>query len=132
MSNWHDPILSEAQAAALLAQPGHVLLRHQGSHLLARVIAGSPADIITLYTPPQHRRQGHARALLNQLIDQATQTGCAHITLEVRASNTAAIALYESFDFTQAATRKAYYSNPAEDALILTRSLLSSSNPVIP
>lgn len=124
MSIWHDPILSEAQAAALLAQPGHVLLKHQGSHLLASLIAGMPADIITLYTPPQSRRQGHARTLLNQLIAQATQTGCTAITLEVRASNTAAIALYESMDFTHVGTRKAYYTNPAEDALILTRSLI--------
>jgi ribosomal protein S18 acetylase RimI-like enzyme len=124
MTNWHDPILTEAQAKALLAQPGHILLEHNGSHLLARIISGTPADILTLYTPEQSRRQGHARTLLNQLVAEATKANCPAITLEVRASNTAAISLYESVNFTHTATRKAYYTNPAEDALILTRSLL--------
>ncbi len=124
MSGWHDPILSEHQAHVLMAQPGHVMLRHEGSHLLGRIIPGVPADIITLFTPLQNRRKGHARVLMERLIGQATQSGCPAITLEVRASNAAAIGLYQSMDFDEVATRKAYYSNPVEDALILTRSLL--------
>lgn len=123
MSTWQDPIITQQQANSLLAQPGHVMLEHEGSHLLARIIPGAPADVITLFTPEANRRKGHARTLLTQLIAQASQAGCPAITLEVRASNTPAITLYESVGFTQAATRKAYYSNPAEDALILTRSL---------
>ena len=42
-------------------------------------------------------------------------------TLEVRPSNTAAIALYQGFDFQEAGRRKNYYDLPKEDALILTR-----------
>lgn len=123
MSHWRDPILTEAQAKALLAQPGHVLLEANESHLLARLIPGAPADIITLFTPETHRRKGHARALLNQLVELALETGCPAITLEVRASNTPAITLYEALGFSQTATRKTYYQDPAEDARVLTLAL---------
>lgn len=123
MKNWHDPILSQQQAEALLAQPGHVLLRHQGSHLLARVVGAAPADIITLFTPEKNRRQGHARLLMEQLVALVATRECPAITLEVRASNNAAINLYESFGFTRKAMRKGYYANPPEDALVLTLSV---------
>ena len=42
------------------------------------------------------------------------------ITLEVRPSNTAALKLYEGFGFEQVGERKNYYSNPAENAVLLT------------
>jgi ribosomal-protein-alanine N-acetyltransferase len=45
----------------------------------------------------------------------------AFLTLEVRASNVAAIALYEKYGFQQAGLRKGYYQNPREDAIIMTR-----------
>ena len=45
----------------------------------------------------------------------------AFLTLEVRPSNTAAIALYEGFGFEEVGRRKNYYDLPKEDALILTR-----------
>ena len=43
------------------------------------------------------------------------------MTLEVRASNEAAIALYVKHGFVQAGVRKNYYQDPKEDALIMTR-----------
>jgi ribosomal-protein-alanine N-acetyltransferase len=71
---------------------------------------------------PAHRRQGVARALLGRLIERSRRRGSSFITLEVRALNTAAIALYEQFGFRRVAVRKGYYAG-REDALIMEREL---------
>ena len=61
-----------------------------------------------------------AEALLDAYI-QYGREHLAFLTLEVRASNQAAIALYEKHGFTQAGLRKNYYEKPREDAVIMTR-----------
>ncbi len=66
------------------------------------------------------RRHGVASALL----DVFCRFGRAHLaflTLEVRASNQAAIALYRKHGFEEAGRRKNYYSQPKEDGIIMTR-----------
>ena len=69
---------------------------------------------------PDCRRQGIADKLLDVFI-RFGQANLAFLTLEVRPSNTAAVALYEKNGFTEAGRRKNYYENPREDALLLTR-----------
>lgn len=66
------------------------------------------------------RRHGVASALL-EVYCRFAAVNLAFLTLEVRKSNTAAIALYEKFGFQQAGLRKGYYQHPREDALIMTR-----------
>ena len=68
---------------------------------------------------PDRRRQGVARALLQHALSAAVQGGARRATLEVRASNHAARALYENFGFRLSGVRKAYYTTPTEDAVIL-------------
>ena len=70
---------------------------------------------------PEQRRRGIAGQLLQVFLNFAEANHLAFLTLEVRPSNTAAIALYESFGFRQAGRRKNYYDLPKEDALILTK-----------
>ena len=70
---------------------------------------------------PQHRHKGAARAILLALRDFALAQKGAFLTLEVRPSNTAAIALYEKHGFRQAGLRPGYYQHPREDAVIMTR-----------
>lgn len=70
---------------------------------------------------PQFRRKGIARALMESLIRAARKRNASFLTLEVRASNAGAIALYRSLEFCEAGRRLGFYSRPAEDALILTR-----------
>ena len=69
---------------------------------------------------PQHRRKGIGGLLLKALIREAEEDGAEEISLEVRVSNGAAIALYEAFGFETAGFRRAYYSN-GEDAIIMWR-----------
>lgn len=70
---------------------------------------------------PAWRRRGVGRALLAHVLDEAARLGAPRATLEVRASNTAALAMYEAGGFTRAGVRRAYYTHPVEDALILWR-----------
>jgi [ribosomal protein S18]-alanine N-acetyltransferase len=70
---------------------------------------------------PQFRGGGIGSSLLRHVLAEAKQLGARRATLEVRASNEAARRLYERLGFYVAATRRNYYTNPVEDALILWR-----------
>ncbi len=79
------------------------------------------AHINNFAVHPDWRRRGVGRALLGHALAQAAALGAPKATLEVRASNAAAIALYEAGGFVRAGLRRAYYTHPVEDALILWR-----------
>ena len=70
---------------------------------------------------PQVRRMGIGRALVAQMLECCTQRELSFATLEVRAHNDAAIALYEDAGFRSVGLRKGYYERPREDALLMTR-----------
>ena len=76
-------------------------------------------DIMNVAVHPDHRRKGVGEALILRLMELLREHKCECLTLEVRASNTGAIALYEKLGFTEVGRRKNYYRNPKEDALIL-------------
>lgn len=116
---WTDPLFSREQAELMLGQPGVVLWAlPEGAHLMATVIPGAPADVLTLYTVPQQRSCGLATRLLETLIAHARARHCPQVTLEVRAGNTPAVRLYQRHGFTQVGLRRGYYQNPVEDALV--------------
>ena len=75
--------------------------------------------IMNVAVDPRELRQGIATALLENLIGRLGED--ARMTLEVRPSNHAAIALYERFGFLAAGTRRRYYQDNGEDALIMWR-----------
>ena len=76
------------------------------------------AHITVLAAHPDYPRQGLGQVLLLTLLQRARDRGLHHATLEVRASNQPAIALYEKFGFQLAGRRKRYYPDTGEDALI--------------
>ena len=76
---------------------------------------------------PDCRRQGVASQLLDVFMNFARGNQLAFLTLEVRASNYAAIALYGSRGFREVGRRKKYYEHPTEDALIMTRTFENES-----
>lgn len=81
-------------------------------------------DVMNVAVHPEHRRKGIARALVTALCDALNAQSIQKLTLEVRASNDPAIALYEKLGFRQVGLRKNYYRNPREDARILSKELL--------
>jgi [ribosomal protein S18]-alanine N-acetyltransferase len=80
--------------------------------------------INTIAVDPTLRRQGLAAALMRHLLRQAAGEGIQRTLLEVRRSNLPAQRLYESLGFIAAGVRRSYYSQPDEDALVLTRDVL--------
>ena len=74
------------------------------------------ADVAVL---PSHRKKGIARKLLKQLLEEAKKQNLHRIYLEVRASNIAAVTLYEHAGFKEVGQRKNYYDNPREDAILM-------------
>ena len=77
--------------------------------------------ITNIAVRPDCRRQGVAGKLLQVFLDFAQANRLAFLTLEVRASNYDAIALYGSRGFRSAGRRKNYYEYPREDAIIMTK-----------
>lgn len=90
-------------------------------------IGPGEAQLLNLSVVPDARRQGLGRALLERFMADALRCGAEQMFLEVRVSNTPAIALYESCGFSAVGRRLKYYPPtpraPAEDALVMRRSL---------
>ena len=79
------------------------------------------ADMMNIAVAPEYRRQGVGEKIILDLIHQLQEEKVTCLTLEVRASNGPAIALYEKLGFVQVGRRPNYYHNPKEDALILRK-----------
>ena len=78
-------------------------------------------DITNVAVRPDRQREGIGHFLMDSLIRLAEQQGITTIHLEVRVGNRTAIRLYERMGFTRDGIRKKYYTDPVEDALLMTR-----------
>ena len=85
------------------------------------LVVADEGYITNVAVDPSCRRQGVAAQLLQVFDNFAKGNHLAFLTLEVRPSNAAAIALYEGFGFREGGRRRNYYDLPKEDALILTK-----------
>jgi ribosomal-protein-alanine N-acetyltransferase len=106
------------------APPGLVTLVIEENDIVAgflvgRLLTQGEWEIDNVAIAGAARRRGLGSRLLGEFMDLAHSRGGTHIFLEVRASNRAARALYQKWAFTEAGTRKSYYQEPVEDALIL-------------
>lgn len=79
------------------------------------------SDMMNVAVHPDYRRQGIAEKLCLALVEALKEKGNHCLTLEVRASNEPAKALYGKLGFIQVGLRKNYYRNPREDACILRK-----------
>ena len=76
--------------------------------------------IANVAVSPERRREGIGSLLVHGLIQRAAEKGASFLTLEVRASNQPAIALYRACGFEPVGTRPNFYEKPKEDALLMT------------
>ena len=119
-SPWTANMLTDAlfdtQASFIVAEDeeGNVL-GYAGLHVIV-----DEGYIDNVAVEPDARRHGVASALLD-VFCRFGEANLAFLSLEVRASNAPAIALYEKHGFAQVGLRKNYYEKPKEDAVIMTR-----------
>ncbi len=107
--------LTNDGAYFFVATQADALLGYGGMHIT--LDEGYIANIAVTDTA---RKKGVASAVLTRLIATAKEKGCAFLSLEVRKSNTPAIALYEKFGFEMVGERKNFYTSPTENAIIMT------------
>lgn len=110
--------LTNKLALWLVAEENGIVAGYIGSQTVP-----DESDMMNVAVHPDFRRQGIAEALVNALCDALKEKGSVSLTLEVRASNDPAKALYEKLGFEQVGRRPNYYRNPKEDALILKKML---------
>ncbi len=118
----------EAAIVALLIHPASIALVATDAHpmeiggfVLAQ-IAADEAEILTLGTANTWRGRGVGTRLVDGIKRAAARSGGRALLLEVAASNTAALRLYERTGFVEAGRRKGYYARtdaPPEDAIIM-------------
>jgi ribosomal-protein-alanine N-acetyltransferase len=89
------------------------------------LMAADEAQLLNITVLPEHQGQGLGSRLLEHLLWVAREHGAGRMFLEVRPSNSAALALYRRFLFSEIGRRRGYYAAPAgrEDALVMARAL---------
>lgn len=117
---WSEAMLAEElynDTASFIVAEGEdgAVLGYAGLHVIL-----DEGYIDNVAVRPDCRRQGIADRLLD-VFCRFGEEKLAFLTLEVRPSNTAAVALYRKHGFQEAGRRRDYYENPREDALLLTR-----------
>lgn len=88
------------------------------------------AELLSIGVAAAHQRKGLGRKLLREMLEFACAKKMQRIFLEVRPSNTAAVALYRSAGFVEVGVRRGYYQNlnGSEDALVMACELASGEN----
>ena len=102
---------------------GHYLAAYIDNHFVGHGGFTAVLDegyITNIAVHPDHRRKGIAYMLTEELKNKATELKLSFLTLEVRESNLAAIKLYEKSGFQVVGKRKSFYSDPKEDAILMT------------
>ena len=118
---WSENAICESMKAGTsfyVARKGDIIAGYMGLSKIAG--EGYVTNIAVL---PQYRQTGVGKSILEYAIKDSMQE-LEFISLEVRVSNIAAISLYEGFGFERVGLRKRFYTNPTEDAIIMTKNLI--------
>ncbi len=111
-----EPELNNPLSYWLVALDGERVAGYIGSQSVC-----GEADMMNVAVHPDYRRTGIAQRLIEWLVIGLKGKEVMSLSLEVRASNGPAIALYDKLGFVQVGRRPNYYRNPREDALILRK-----------
>jgi ribosomal-protein-alanine N-acetyltransferase len=86
-------------------------------------VAAGVGELESVAVAGEARRQGVGRALCVAVMGWCREQGAGTMELEVRAGSVGAIGLYEVLGFVKVGTRRGYYREPVEDALLMQREL---------
>lgn len=118
---WSESTFRGEIQNAPISQPLVVLQRPE-ERVVAYIVywlIGEDVQINNIAVHPEARGRGVGEALLRHVIDKVREQGATFISLEVRMSNSAALALYRKLGFDVLGVRKNYYTNPDEDAMLM-------------
>ena len=121
---FHDPWSENAVASELKNPLSLWLVAVDGQKVAGYVGSQSvmgEADMMNIAVSSDYRRSGIAQELVERLVALLREKDVYSLTLEVRASNEPAKALYSKLGFNQVGRRPNYYRNPKEEALILRK-----------
>ena len=111
---WSELAHPDTRAYLVAEDPGGALLGYAGV-----MTPGAEADVQTIAVAPDAQGRGIGGTLLEALVEQARAAGATSLLLEVRADNSAAIALYERHGFDRIAVRRRYYQPGDVDAWVM-------------
>jgi len=111
---FHNELTDNKLAHYFVGRTEHGIVAYGGLWVILE-----DAHITTVAVDPACQRHGYGERMLVRLLDEATSRGASWITLEVRESNTAAQELYRKYGFAVVNTRRGYYSDNDENALVM-------------
>lgn len=114
----HEKVISDPSVLGLVCESNSRVT----AFIIARQIADE-AEVLNLAVAPNWRHAGLGSALLAAALEEFRRRDAMRVFLEVRESNSNAIAFYEKHGFLPAGRRKAYYRDPVEDAICMEKKL---------
>jgi ribosomal-protein-alanine N-acetyltransferase len=116
----YEELLKQPHAVALVIEAAANGQFRLGGFLVAQA-AGAEAEVLNLAVARENRRRGHATTLLRAALTELLSRGAHCVYLEVRQSNTGAIAFYKKHGFAEIGLRKGYYHGPDEPAVTMRK-----------
>lgn len=123
---FHSPWSREAFRHELSRPGARGLVAVMGGEVMGYAcfrVKGGKGYILNLATHPDKFRQGIASRLVGGMLDRMRADNAATVRLELRASNSEALALYEAFGFVETGQNKGYYTAPRESATLMSLKL---------
>jgi [ribosomal protein S18]-alanine N-acetyltransferase len=111
---FHNELTENKLAHYFIGRAGDELVAYGGLWVILE-----DAHITTVAVHPSHQRQGYGERVLIRLLEESIERGASWVTLEVRESNLPAQSLYKKYGFTIVNTRRGYYSDNDENALVM-------------
>lgn len=127
---YHAELSPDKNSIMLIAKVRSLTSPSTGRNVIGFIAARLIADelhINNVAVRPRYRRRGIAKKLLELAINEAAGKGARIAFLEVRAGNTPAQSLYERCGFKVSGRRTYYYTQPLEDALVMTLAIRTSA-----
>jgi [ribosomal protein S18]-alanine N-acetyltransferase len=129
-------IVDESPEAAIWSRASYVKFAQEDTSLalvsesggrisgfLVGRLVGVQAEVLNMAVLASHRRKAEGSALLGAALAEFALSAVKHVYLEVRESNSGAIAFYERHGFAKTGLRKGYYRNPDEGAITMEKNL---------
>ena len=122
--NFTDAWSEESLGSTFEYDYNHLLVEEKDGRVVGYIIYADiqgDAELLRIAVDKRYRRTGVGNKLMKDMISELVEAGTDRISLEVRAHNLPAIALYKKYGFEEIFVRENYYHNPDDDALIFQK-----------